>query len=60
MPFSEAVKESLVLAASSSGVDLTILDNQYDGARALRNADEFVQNRPDLVIEFRLTSTLLR
>lgn len=54
MPFSEAVKESLVLAASSSGVDLTILDNQYDGARALRNADEFVQNRPDLVIEFQI------
>ena len=54
MPFSEAVTESLRLAASSAGVDLTVLDNRYDGATALRNADEFVQSRPDLILEFQI------
>ena len=54
MPFSEAVTESLRAAASAAGVDLMVLDNRYDAATALRNADEFVQNRPDLVIEFQV------
>jgi len=54
MPFSEAVTDSLKVAASKAGVDLFVLDNCYDGATALRNADEFVRNRVDLVIEFQI------
>jgi ribose transport system substrate-binding protein len=54
MPFSEAVTDSLRSAASAAGVDLIVLDNRYDGPTALRNADEFVQNNPDLVIEFQI------
>src|SRR4030081_2244678 len=54
MPFSEAVTESLRSAASAAGVDLMVLDNRYDAATALRNADEFVRSRPDLVIEFQV------
>ena len=54
MPFSEAVTESLRAAASAAGVDLMVLDNRYDAATALKNADEFVQSRPDLVIEFQV------
>ncbi len=54
MPFSEAVTESLRLAASSAGVDLTVLDNHYDAATALHNADEFVRSRPDLILEFQI------
>jgi len=54
MPFSEAVTDSLRSAASAAGVDLMVLDNRYDGPTALRNADEFVQNNPDLVIEFQI------
>jgi ribose transport system substrate-binding protein len=54
MPFSEAVTDSLRTAASAAGVDLIVLDNRYDGPTALRNADEFVQNNPDLVIEFQI------
>ncbi len=54
MPFSEAVTASLKAAASASGVDLLILDNQYDAATAVRNAEEFVRNRVDLVIEFQI------
>jgi ribose transport system substrate-binding protein len=54
MPFSEAVTDSLRMAASAAGVDLFVLDNGYDGPTALRNADEFVLNNPDLIIEFQI------
>jgi ribose transport system substrate-binding protein len=36
------------------GVDLMLLDNQYDAATALRNAEEFVRSKVDLVIEFQV------
>jgi ribose transport system substrate-binding protein len=54
MPFSEAVTASLRSAASASGVDLMVRDNRYDGATALRNADEFIGSQVDLVIEFQV------
>lgn len=54
MPFSEAVTQSLKAAASAAGVDLLVLDNRYDAGTALRNADEFVAHRVDLVIEFQI------
>jgi len=54
MPFSQAVTSSLQAAASASGVDLLILDNRYDAATALKNAEEFVRSRIDLVIEFQV------
>jgi ribose transport system substrate-binding protein len=54
MPFSVEVTESLKAAAASVGVDLMILDNCYDAATAIRNAEEFVKNRVDLVIEFQV------
>ena len=54
MPFSEAVADSLKEAAAAAGVDLIMLDNRYDGPTAVRNADEFVANRVDLVIEFQI------
>src|SRR5947209_526689 len=54
MPFSVEVTESLKNAASSVGVDLLVLDNRYDAATAMRNAEEFVKERVDLVIEFQV------
>ena len=54
IPFSIEVAESLKLAAASAGVDLMILDNCDDPATAVCNADEFVKNRVDLVIEFQM------
>lgn len=54
MPFSEAVTKSLRDAAADAGVDLLVLDNHYDPAIAVRNADEFVQKNVDLVIEFQV------
>ena len=54
MPFSQAVTQSLQAAAASSGVDLLVLDNRYDAATAMKNAEEFVRSRIDLVIEFQV------
>jgi ribose transport system substrate-binding protein len=54
MPFSQAVTQSLQSAAAASGVDLMILDNRYDAATAVRNVEEFVRSRIDLVIEFQV------
>ncbi len=54
MPFSNAVTESLKEAAASLGVDLMVLDNGYDGPTAIRNAERFVEDRVDLVIEFQV------
>ena len=54
MPFSVAVTESLKSAAAAVGVDLLVLDNCYDGATAIKNAEQFVSSRVDLVIEFQV------
>ena len=54
MPFSVEVTESLKNAAAAVGVDLMILDNQYDAATALKNAKQFVSSKVDLVIEFQV------
>src|ERR1700678_1737503 len=54
MPFSVEVTESLKAAASAVGVDLLTLDNCYDASTAMRNAEEFVKARVDLVIEFQV------
>ena len=54
MPFSIAVAQSVTAAAAASGVELLLLDNQYDAAVAVRNAEEFVEKRVDLVLEFQV------
>jgi ribose transport system substrate-binding protein len=54
MPFSVEVSQSLKDAAASVGVDLMVLDNRYDAATALKNAEEFVRSKVDLVIEFQV------
>ena len=54
MPFSEAVTRSLKEAASSSGIELVIRDNRYDADAAIKNANEFVTEGVDLIIEFQI------
>lgn len=54
MPFSEAVRESLAAAAASAGVDVLVLDNKYDATTAISNAEEFVRQQVDVVIEFQI------
>ncbi len=54
MPFSVAVAQSITAAAAASGVELVLLDNRYDAETAIRNAEEFVKARVDLVLEFQV------
>ena len=54
MPFSEAVAQSVIAASAASGVELIMLDNRYDPEVAVRNAEEFVAKRVDLVLEFQV------
>ena len=52
LPFSQQVATSVTAAAASSGVELLVLDNHFDADTAVRNAEEFVSKRVDLVLEF--------
>lgn len=54
MPFSVAVTHSITAAAAAAGVELLILDNRYDPDVAIKNAEEFVAQRVDLVLEFQV------
>lgn len=54
MPFSVEVTKSLSAAASALGVDLMVLDNSYDAATAVRNAEEFIASGVDLIIELQV------
>jgi ribose transport system substrate-binding protein len=54
MPFSEAVTASLRKAAAAVGVDLIVLDNRYNAETAIQNAETFVRERVDIVIEFQI------
>ncbi len=54
MPFSVAVAQSVTAAAAASGVELLVLDNRYDPDVAIKNAEEFVAKRVDLVLEFQV------
>ena len=54
MPFSVAVAQSITAAAAASGVELLTLDNRSDPDVAIRNAEEFVARRVDLVLEFQV------
>jgi ribose transport system substrate-binding protein len=54
MPFSVAVATSVAAAAAAAGVEVLTLDNRYDADTAIRNAEEFVKQRVDLVLEFQV------
>src|SRR6266851_3539959 len=50
--FSRLVSESIRSSAYDAGVDLMVLSNRYSPKAAVRNAEMFVRERVDLVIEF--------
>jgi len=54
MPFSEAVAASLRSAATAVGVDLMVLDNRYDAEAAKENAETFIRENVDVIIEFQI------
>lgn len=53
-PFSVAVTESLKAAAAAADIDLTVLDNRYDAATAIKNAEQLIDTGVDLIIEFQV------
>lgn len=50
--FSRLVAESVSRCAYEAGVELILLDNRYSATQAIRNAERFVAEKVDLVIEF--------
>lgn len=50
--FSRTVTESIEAAALAEGIELVVLNNQYRGKTAVRNAEIFVRAKVDLVIDF--------
>lgn len=54
MPFSVAVASSVSAAAAAAGIELIQLDNRYDPDIAIKNAEEFVRQRIDLILEFQV------
>ena len=50
--FSKEISTGLQRAAAAEGIELICLDNRYSAKIAQRNADVFVREKVDLVIEF--------
>ena len=50
--FSRTLAQSLLHAAQAARMDLVVLNNRFSRTIALKNADHFVRERFDLVIEF--------
>jgi len=50
--FTRDVTQSVRQAAEEAGLDLVVLDNRYSPKTALKNAERFVKEGVDLVIEF--------
>ena len=51
-PFGVLVRQGLVQAAIAANIELLLADNRNNGPTALVNADYFIQERVDLVVEF--------
>ena len=51
VPFTSTVTDSLLTAASAANVDLLVLNNNFSAKMALLNAERFVDERVDLVID---------
>ncbi|HVK02908.1 MAG TPA: sugar ABC transporter substrate-binding protein [Armatimonadaceae bacterium] len=52
IPFAVRVREGIEKAAREANLDLVTADNKLDGATALANADNFITQGVDAVIEF--------
>ncbi len=50
--FQALVRQGLVQAATAANIELLLADNREDGPTALANAEYFVQEQLDLVVEF--------
>jgi len=51
LPFTTTVSDSLVVAANTANIDLLVLSNGFSPRMALQNAETFVAERVDLVVD---------
>jgi ribose transport system substrate-binding protein len=51
LPFTATVTDGLVVAASAAGIDLLIVNNEFSPRIALQNADKFISEKVDLVVD---------
>ncbi len=51
LPFTSAVTDGLITAASAENIELLVLNNKFSARVALQNADIFVSENVDLVID---------
>ena len=51
LPFTGIVTDSLLSAASEADVDLVVLTNKFSSRLALENAEKFIEEKVDLVID---------
>jgi ribose transport system substrate-binding protein len=56
--FQRAVRDSLVWAAKNEEIELIVLDNRRSSKVALHNAEHFVREKVDLVIEFQIDEAI--
>ena len=56
--FSRAVTESIVASAGKAGIDLFVLNNQYSRVIALQNAEAFIKEGVNLIMEFQTDSSI--
>ena len=52
------VRDGMVAAAEELGVDLVLANNEYDGAKAVRNADDMITKGVDGFIEFNIDESV--
>ena len=58
VPFTSAVADNLIDAAYAGDVDLLVLNNSDSATTALRNADRFVAEGVNLVIESQIATKI--
>jgi len=56
--FQRAVRDSLIWAGKNEEIELIVLDNRRSSKVALHNADHFVREKVDLVIEFQIDEAI--
>lgn len=54
VPFTATVTDSLISAASAANTDLLVLNNRFSAKTALLNADSFIEQKVELVINSNL------
>jgi ribose transport system substrate-binding protein len=56
--FQRAVQDSLIWAARAEEIELIVLDNRRNAKVAIHNAEHFVREKVDLVIEFQVDEAI--